>query len=298
MRSERTIRHGATELATEAFGAPGQPPLLLIMGATASMLWWPDPLCAALAGAGRYVIRYDNRDTGRSTCGPPGAPGYGLDELAEDAVAILEGYGIERAHLVGMSLGGMIAQLVALAHPTRVASLTAIASARFDEDDPGLPPVEPALLEHFATLPALDWSDREAAVAFAVESFRIAAGKGAAFDAARARDLAEREYDRARDPRSALNHSLIAGGARWAGRHGAIRAPLLVIHGRKDPILSLAHGRRLAEAVPGARLVVLEEAGHELNPRDWSRIAGEILAHTDGADRSPFGASAPGKGAP
>lgn len=255
----------------------------MMMGATASMLWWPDELCAALAGEGRFVIRYDNRDTGRSTTGPPGEPGYGLDELAQDAVAILDGYGIERAHLVGMSLGGMIAQLVALGHPGRVASLTAIASARFDEEDPDLPGIEPALLEHFATIAALDWSDREAAVAFAVESFRISAGRGAAFDAALARDLAAREYDRARDPRSALNHSLLGGGERWKGRLGELRAPLLVLHGRRDPILSFAHGRRLAAAVPGARLVALEEAGHELNPRDWPRIVAEIRAHSDAA---------------
>ena len=284
----RTVRHGAVRLATEAFGDPEHPPVLLIMGAMASMLWWPDELCRALAGSGRFVVRYDNRDVGQSTTGPSGEPGYTIDDMAEDAVAVLDGYGLPRAHLVGMSLGGMIAQIVALRHPIRVASVTAIASARVDEDDPDLPPIDPRLLEHFAGASGLDWSDRAAVVAFQVESLRISAGPAAAFDAERARRLAEREYDRAIDPQSAMNHAMLSGGEGCRGRLGAIRAPFLVIHGRHDPILSFAHALRLAEAVPGSRLVALEEAGHELNERDWDRITAEIHAHS----RAPAGAPA------
>jgi pimeloyl-ACP methyl ester carboxylesterase len=276
----RLVRHESIRLATEAFGDPGKPPLLLIMGATASMLWWPDEFCRALAGTGRFVIRYDNRDVGQSTTGLPGEPGYTVDDLAEDAVAILDGYGLSRAHLVGMSLGGMIAQIVALTHPARVATVTAISSARVDEDDPDLPPTDPQLLEHFGTIASLDWTDREAAVAFHVESFRISAGRWAAFDVERARRLAEREYDRAINPQSAMNHAMLTGGESYRGRLGDVRAPFLVIHGKNDPILSFAHGMRLAEAVPGSRLVSLDEAGHELNERDWSRIVNEIHVHT------------------
>lgn len=280
----RVVRHGAVHLATEAFGDPEKPPVLLIMGATASMLWWPDELCRALAGTGRFVIRYDNRDVGRSTTGLPGAPGYTIDDMAGDAVAILDGYGLSRAHLVGMSLGGMIAQIVALKHPSRVATVTAIGSARIDEDDPDLPSMDPRLLDHFGGISGLDWTDREAVVAFHVESFRISAGPLATFDAERARNLAEREYDRAIDPRCALNHSMLTGGESLRGQVGDIRAPFLVIHGRNDPILSFAHGIRLAEAVPGSRLVALDGTGHELNERDWGRIVREIHAHTRGQD--------------
>lgn len=275
----RVVHHGGVRLSTEGFGDPGKPPVLLIMGATASMLWWPDAFCEALAADARFVIRYDHRDVGQSTTGLPGVPDYTLDDLAGDAIAILDAYNLPRAHLVGMSLGGMIAQILALKHPSRVATVTAISSARVDEDDPDLPPMDPRLLDHFGRMADLDWSDREAAVAFRVESFRISAG-GPAFDVERARSLAEREYDRAINPQSAMNHAMLSGGESCRGRLGDIRAPFLVIHGRHDPILSLAHGTRLAEAVPGSRLVVLEEAGHELNERDWGRIVDEIRAHT------------------
>lgn len=171
MAIEKVVRRDGVELATEAFGddsGPQPPPILLMMGAPASMLWWPDQLCAKLAATGRIVIRYDNRDAGQSTTAPPGQPDYSLDDLAGDALAILDGYGIARAHLVGISLGRMLAQLVTLMRPERVASLTAIGSARFDEDDPTLPPMDPDLLEHFGGMATLDWSDRHAAVDFAV----------------------------------------------------------------------------------------------------------------------------------
>jgi pimeloyl-ACP methyl ester carboxylesterase len=148
--SARTIEHGCLSFATEAFGAPTAPAILLIMGATASMLWWPDELCHSLADAGHFVIRYDNRDTGRSTTQQPGPPAYTIADMADDAIAILDGYGLARAHLVGMSLGGMIAQLAALKYPHRVRSLTLISSSAFDEDDLDLPPMDPGLLAHFA----------------------------------------------------------------------------------------------------------------------------------------------------
>lgn len=277
--SARTIGSGALIIQTESFGEPTAPAILMTMGATASMLWWPDELCRMLADAGRYVIRYDNRDTGRSTTQEPGAPRYTIDDMADDAFAVLDGYGLRQAHLVGMSLGGMIAQLAALKQPHRVQSLTLISSSAFDEDDPDLPSMDPALLAHFGKIETLDWSDRDAVVDFHVESFRISAGAHADFDEKRARDLAAREYARAINPRSALNHSMLTGGEKWAGRLSEIAAPALVIHGRYDPILSLEHGKKLASELGPARLVELD-SGHELNAKDWRRIVEEIAAHT------------------
>lgn len=276
---EKSIQSRDAVIATQAFGDRNGIPILLIMGATASMLWWPDAFCKALADAGCFVIRYDHRDTGRSTTCPPGEPNYTLDDMAEDAVAVLDYHRIDAAHLVGMSLGGMIAQLIALAHPERVSSLTALSSARFDEDDQDLPQMDPRLLEHFGRLPTIKWSDRDEAVAFLVRSFEISAGEGGRFEAARAEDLATREVDRAINIRSAFNHAMVAGGERWVGRISEIRAPVLVIHGRKDPILSFEHGTRLAAAVSGAKLVSLDDAGHELNSRDWDSIVSAILGH-------------------
>ena len=127
--SERIVQANSVDICTESFGDPSDPALLLIMGAMASMLWWPEGLCRRLAERGRFVIRYDNRDTGRSVTYEPGRPGYTLDDLTDDAAGVLDAYEVERAHLIGMSLGGMIAQLAALQHPARVATLTLIASS-------------------------------------------------------------------------------------------------------------------------------------------------------------------------
>jgi pimeloyl-ACP methyl ester carboxylesterase len=277
--STRIIARGDLRFQTESFGDPADPAVLMIMGATASMLWWPDELCRSIAGTGRFVVRYDNRDTGGTTTQEPGAPRYTIDDMAGDALAIMDGYGLARAHLVGMSLGGMIAQLVALERPKRVLSLTCISSSAFDEDDPELPGMDPALLAHFQRIATLDWNDRETVVGFHVESFRISAGPGAGFDEERARSLAEREYDRALNPQSAMNHSMLGGGEKWAGRLSELTIPSLVIHGRRDPILSFEHGLKLAAKLPSARLVELD-AGHELNEKDWGRIVEEIRIRT------------------
>lgn len=277
----RIIDHAGLSFHTESFGDPADPAILMIMGATASMLWWPDEFCRSLAAAGRFVIRYDNRDTGRTTTAAPGEPGYTIDDMADDALAIMDSYGLADAHLVGMSLGGMIAQLVALKEPGRVKSLTLIATSAFDEDDPELPPMDRALQEHFGKMAALDWRDREAVVAFHAESFRISAGRQSAFDEARARDLAAREFDRALNPQSAMNHAMLGGGEAFAGRLGEIAVPALVIHGKHDPILSFEHGRKLAQKLPRSRMVALD-AGHELNERDWGRIVEAIRIHSSG----------------
>lgn len=271
----RTVRHDGVEICTQAFGDPARPAVLLIMGATASMLWWPDPFCAALSDEGVFVIRYDNRDTGQSTTGPAGAPGYSMDDMAGDALAVLDGYAIEAAHVAGMSLGGMIAQRVALEAPTRVLSLTAISSSAFDDDGEDLPPMDPAFGAHFAGLDAVDWRDRDAAIAYQVEAARLCANDDARFDRAEAADLAGREFDRARNPRSAFNHGQLEDGVDTPGRPEDIAVPALVIHGAKDPILALEAGRRLAARLPDATLLILD-GGHELNRQDWPKILAAI----------------------
>ena len=220
----RTIRADGIEIATEAFGNPAHPPVLLIMGAMASMLWWPEEFCERLAGQGRYVIRYDNRDTGLSTKYEPGEPPYTLDDMADDAIRVLDGYGIGAAHFVGMSLGGMIAQLAALKHPARVATVTAISTSPIGTDTSHLPQMTQAYMEHSAKADGMDWSDRAQVIGFMVADARALAGTAHPHDAAGAKDLIERDYDRSggleqRDePFHAERRRCLAGPARRDAR--------------------------------------------------------------------------------
>jgi pimeloyl-ACP methyl ester carboxylesterase len=279
---ERRVRSGDAELCTETFGRRGDPPVLLIMGQTASMLWWPDAFVERVAAAGRFVVRYDHRDTGRSTSYEPGRPPYTADDLVADAVAVLDGHGLERAHVVGMSMGGGLAQRVALEHPDRVATLTAISTSPVGVEAE-LPGPRPEYLAHAAAFESLDWSDTEALTALLVCDARALAGTRHPFDEAAARELIARDLARARNAASMLNHTLLSGGEDHGARAAAIAAPTLVVHGEADPIFPLAHGEALAAAVPGARLVVIPGGGHELHAADLDRIADAIIAHIEPA---------------
>lgn len=283
MSGLRDIAHGRIALASEHFGNPADPALVLVMGASASMLFWPDDFCAALAAGARFVIRYDNRDTGRSTVSA-GPIDYTMADMADDLIAIMDGYGLERAHIAGMSLGGMIAQMSALKHPDRIASLTLISSSAYDESDESLPPLDPDVLSHFMSRESLDWQDRDAVIAFNAETLRLCANDPDRFDPDEARSLATREFDRAIDPQASASHAGLSGDPDWDGRLKDIAAPALVIHGRRDRVLALAYGERLASGL-NARMVVLD-GGHELNAADRPAIVAAILDHTAAAQAS------------
>lgn len=278
--SERTIRADGLALATQSFGDAAHPTVLLIMGGMASMLWWPEALCERLAGQGRYVIRYDNRDTGRSTTYPPGEPGYTFDDMVDDVVRVLDGHAIPAAHIVGMSLGAMIGQVAALKHPSRVLSLTAISSTPVGTDTSHLPQCSEAFLARMEASEKVDWSDRSQVIDSMVADSRVLAGTAGPFDEAEIRAFIERDYDRAGGYLSATNHGTLKVGDGWRGRLSEIKAPILVIHGTADPVYPIEHGEALAEAVAGARLVRLEGGGHELHPVHWDRIVAAIARHT------------------
>ncbi|MEQ9815700.1 MAG: alpha/beta hydrolase [Azospirillaceae bacterium] len=288
--AERLIKRDGVRICAEAFGDPADPPVLLIMGATASMLWWPDDFCRRLAGRGFFVVRYDNRDTGRSSTYPHGTTPYTLDDLAGDALLVLDDYAIARAQVIGMSLGGMLGQMLALIAPERVASLTMIASARFDAEDPDLPGIDPDFLAAFDGMDSVDWQDEESVVTFQLALARITNGRVRPFDEARMASLARREFRRADDLFAMFNHAGLAGGETWRGRLGTLDLPALVIHGTADPILPHPHGVALAAAVPGARLLTLEGAGHDLAPEDWPAI---LDAFADLASRAELSGAAP-----
>jgi pimeloyl-ACP methyl ester carboxylesterase len=268
------------EIASQTFGDPAHPSVLLIMGAMASMLWWPEAFCRTLAGKGLFVIRYDNRDTGRSIKYAPGEPPYTFDDMADDAIRVLDGHGVAKAHVVGMSMGGMIAQLVALKHPSRVVSLTAISTSPVGIDTSHLPGTTEAYMKHSAEGAKVDWSDRAQVVDFIVKDAHAIAGTAHRFDEKRTRAFVEQDYERSGGFLSATNHFMLKGGEDWKGRLGQMTAPLLVIHGTEDPIFPVEHGAALAEAVAGARLVRIEGGGHELHPDDWAAIVDAIVAHS------------------
>lgn len=285
--TERMIRTNGVELATETFGDPAHSPLLLIMGGMASMLWWPEEFCRKLASHDRYVVRFDQRDTGHSTKYPPGEAPYSLDDFVRDAIGVLDEYGIARAHLVGMSLGGMIGQLAAVGYPSRVLSLTAISTTPVRETSSQLPPSGEDWFEHQATTSGtVDWSDRAQVIAFMVDDVRMTASTVHAFDEPRVRAFIERDYDRAGGVLSATNHGTLM--SEFSQRNGLpeIRVPLLVIHGTTDPVFPIEHGMALSKAVPGSTLIRIEGGGHELHPADWDTIIGAVVAHTSANPRS------------
>ncbi|MDX8531472.1 alpha/beta hydrolase [Mesorhizobium sp. VK25A] len=265
------------DIVSENFGSPEDPAILLIMGAMASMLWWPEAFCRRLAGRGRFVIRYDNRDTGLSTKYKPGARPYTFEDMVDDAMRVLDDHGVAKAHVAGMSMGGMLAQNVALKYPERVTALTVISSSPLGVDTSGLPGTTEAYKEHSAQGANVDWSNREQVLDFMVKDVRAISSALHPFDEERTRKMIEEDYDRSGGLASATNHFLLKGGPQRTIRD--LRVPLLVIHGTADPLFPIEHGEALAKAVPGARLVKVEGGGHELHRNDWPQIVEAIVAH-------------------
>jgi pimeloyl-ACP methyl ester carboxylesterase len=275
--TERMISSGNATICTESFGQPDRPAVLLIMGACASMLWWPRSFCERLADSGFHVIRYDNRDTGRSTCYEPGTMNYSLDVMMEDAAAVLDAYGVKSAVIVGASLGGMIGQLLALQHPERVRQLTLMISGPVAvEEDVSLPPIEQKVLDHHAQGGAIDWGHEAAALDYMVNGWRVTAGTRHPFDEAHIRSIAQEEFHRSTCLVCMYNHGLLTGGEWAMGQLGQIKAPTLIIHGTDDPVLPFPHAEYLARVILQAKLVALKGAGHELHPRDWDLMIHEI----------------------
>ena len=287
---ERMIEGNGIDICTDSFGDPADPCILLIMGAGASMLLWEVDFCQRLADGGRFVIRYDNRDTGKTTSCPPGEPNYTIDDMAADAVAVLDAYGIEQAHIIGASMGGTITQFVGLDHPQRVLTLTPIMStpnvnsvidAMAGEDGgTALSPPTPEVLAAIASGAELDFSDRDAVLANRVEMSKVIAGSGYPEDDIPEEVYAE-EIDRAISFPSSLNHAeVIVQSGRWHDRLDQLDVPTLVIHGDEDPILPYDHGQALHAAISGSKLLTLKGVGHELPRGTWDMVVPAILEHT------------------
>ena len=273
------VEVSGVELCTEPFGESTDPPLLLVMGLGASMLWWDDTLCRMLADGGRFVIRYDHRDTGRSTTYEPGRPDYSGADLLADAAGVLDAHGLQAAHIVGVSAGGAMAQLLALDSPARVPSLVLISTSPVVPGDRDLPPPTGAFSQ-FVAEAEVEWSDRESVIEYLVGYSRLLAGGQRPFDEAGWRDLVRRDVARADNLASLQNHDVLAHDDGPHPPLSSIAAPTLVIHGTADPMFPLAHGQALAEAIPGAVLLRLDGAGHGVDRADRTTIVPAILRHT------------------
>lgn len=294
-----TVNANGIQIEYDNFGNPSCPPLLLIMGLGGQLIHWEEDFCRQLADKGLFIIRYDNRDAGLSTkfeaAGLPDMAEllsarlqgrsietpYTLEDMAADAAGLLDALNIKKAHICGSSMGGMIAQTLAIRHPARLLSLISIYSTT---GDPDLPPLQPAALEALMTPPP---ADRQGYIEFNVKTMQAIAGSGFPYDAQFIRDISARAYDRAFYP-PGVGRQMMAVMTQENRKPAlaSVTVPTLVIHGTADPLVPAAHGRDTANAIPGAQLLLVDGLGHEL-PRikePWPQIIDAIAAHTKQAE--------------
>lgn len=287
-----TVQANGLRMEYDAFGRPGDPVLLLVMGLAGQLVAWDEEFCARLAGCGLRVIRFDNRDMGRSTWlddapvpslfnviraarrGLPVQVPYRVPDMAADALGLMDALGIPSAHVLGISMGGMIAQQMAIDAPHRVRTLTSIMSHTGEPDLPH--PHWRASAALMAPAPR----DREQAMRRAVDAWRVMNGPACAVDLARTRRMAELAYDRGRNPPGVVRQlaGIIASPSRAEGLR-RLRVPTLVIHGDRDPLVPPEGGRRTAALVAGAALDIVPGMGHALPPPMWERLVDRIARH-------------------
>jgi pimeloyl-ACP methyl ester carboxylesterase len=262
------MRVNGVRLCVDTAGDAADPAILLIAGSGSSMDWWEEEFCQQLADAGRFVIRYDHRDTGQSVSYPAGKPGYTGADLAADAVGILDAFGRRSAQLAGISMGGALAQHVALTYPDRVDSLVLMSTSPAVASGSELPPMSAELRAWFAAgVP--DWTERDAVIDY-LTGYERHLEAAEYFDEPHVRALAARIVDRTTDMAASMtNHAVAEEGDLAHGPLDRITAPTLVIHGTADPLFPFGHGEALARAIPGAELLPLDGVGHQLPPRPW-----------------------------
>lgn len=291
------VQANGIHLEYETFGKPSAPAILLIMGLGGQLLLWPEALCRALADGGYHVIRYDNRDVGLSSkidsAGKPDLnraalryllrlplkAGYTLDDMAADALGLLDALGIAKAHVVGLSMGGMIGQILAAQHGARLLSFTAIMTSSGNR---GLP--QPSLTLRMRLTRRPKSVTRESLIQHSVNTWKLIGSPGYPTPEAELRAMVERDQARCLYPRGMARQTLaIMAAPSRAPLLGRIKAPTLVIHGLADPLVPVAAGRELGRLIPGARLELIEGMGHDLPAPLLPRIGRLILSHVNAA---------------
>ncbi len=289
-----TARANGIDIEYETFGDPAHPPMLLIMGLGGQLIAWDDELCRQLAGRGFHVIRFDNRDVGLSTRlddapqpdmmavlqGDRSSLAYGLEDMAADAVGLLDALGIDRAHVVGVSMGGMIGQLLAIDHPDRVISLASIMS---NTGDPSVGMPTPEAISLLTKPPP---TEREQVIARELENTRVLGSPGYPFDEERTQRRAAASFDRSFYPAGVARQvGAVVSAADRTERLAKLDLPTVVIHGDADPLVTPSGGEATAKAVPGAELVMIEGMGHELPPGSWARVVDAVVANASEGSR-------------
>ena len=286
------------EIEYETFGDPSKPAILLVMGLGIQMLGWQEAFCQMLVDRGYFAIRFDNRDVGLSSkiedgpepnvmqlmAGDYSSASYVLSDMANDAVGLLDALDIEKAHVVGVSMGGMIAQTMAIEHPGRVLSLTSIMSTTGNQAV-GQP--RPDVLMALVT-PAPD--DRDGFVDFQARMFKLIGSPEYPLDEGILRELIGRSYDRMHYPAGFMRQltGVLASGDRTAAL-ASVNVPTTVIHGEADPLIAISGGEATAAAIPGAKLVRVPGMGHDLPPLLWQRFVDEIVANAERATAATTG---------
>ena len=285
----------------DTFGDRSSPALLLIAGNGAQLLVWDAEFCKLLAETGLFVIRFDNRDVGLSTkfdeAGIPDimsaikaamegrkvAAAYSLDDMADDCVGLLDALHIEKAHICGASMGGMIAQVVSYRHPQRILSLTSIMSTT---GNPNLPQGMP---EAIAAVVAPPPTERQAYIEHNMNAWRKIWSPGFPFEEKRARTYMEESYDRSYYPSGMArqNMAILSCGDRTASL-SSVKAPTLVIHGSCDPLIPVEAGKDTARVIPGANLLIIDGMGHDLPTEVWREIITAISRHIKNGPAQPI----------
>jgi pimeloyl-ACP methyl ester carboxylesterase len=263
------------ELEYETFGDANAEAVLLINGLGSQMTRWPVPFCEKLVARGYRAIRFDNRDTGKSTWFKPGDT-YTLSDMATDAMAVLDAAGVDKAHVAGVSMGGMISQLVAIEHPDRVLSLTSIMSAT---GAPGTMDSTPEAAKVISVPPPDPKADFEAFVAHGMKNARTIGSPGYPWDDAMLRQRVVSEYERAFNPTGTQRQmGAIRGDGDRTERLSRLKVPAVVLHGAEDPLIKPFGGEATAKAIPGAELRIVPGMGHDLPPALYDTIIDAIVA--------------------
>ena len=259
--TEKIIRFNDVHICTESFGEINNPTILLIMGATASMIYWEEEFCKRLSNQGFHIIRYDNRDVGKSITYEYGHPEYTFEDLADDAIQVLDAYKVDKAHIVGMSMGGIITQIIALKHPSRVLTISLIMTSNFDSS---LPKKDNKVTKALSELKIRNWQDKDEVVECFIKKSKVLIGSKHIFDEEKIRRLNEEEFDRAINLQSMENHGFIKGWGSYLSRTNEINAPTLVIAGGEDNLTSLDIQRKISDNINDSELIVLEKTKHNI----------------------------------